>query len=315
MFTRIVRRVVAFALSALAAAVLAFLLLAVLPGDVARAQLGIDASDADVARLRAQLGLDRPLLVRLGDWLGGLLHGDLGTSYATQTPVAPQVLDAAQVTLILVLAGLLVAWVIALVLGTLAGMRPHRPEGVVAGLVAQVGISVPSFLAGLLLVIVFAVRLGWLPAGGWTAPADGVSDFLAHLALPALALGLVHGSVLARWLRGSVRDVAHEDFLRTARAVGLTAGQAMWRHGMRSALVPVIAASGAEFASLVIGAVVIEQVFVIPGLGSLLLRAVGTRDLAMIQAIVLVVVVLVLLVNLLVDVLQAIVDPRLRERA
>lgn len=307
----VARRLGVFALTAVVASILVFLLLSVLPGDVARAQLGMNASDAAVAQLRAELGLDRPAPVRYLDWAGGLLTGDLGTSYSSRTPVAPQVLDALQVSLLLVGAGMLVAVLIAVPLGTLAAARAHRAEGVLLSAVSQVGIAVPNFLAALLLVAVFAVGLGWLPSSGWHPPTAG-ADFLRHLALPALSLGLVRGAILSRYMRASVLDVADEDFMRTARAGGLTPMAALRRHGLRNALVPVVTVTGVEFSALIIGAVVIETVFVVPGLGSLLIRSVSARDLVQVQAIVMVVVLLVLVVNLLVDLLRTLIDPRIR---
>lgn len=312
MAVTILQRAGAFALTVLVASVVVFGLLSVLPGDPARAQLGLDASQADVDRLRHQLALDRPLPVRYLQWLLGFLHGDMGTSYSSRTPVAPQVLNALQVSLLLVLAGIVVAVVIALPLGTLAAVRQSRPDGVLLSGLSQVGISIPNFLAGLLLVTVFAVHWHLLPSGGWVAPAQGVGEFLRHLVLPALSLGLVRGAILARYTRAAVLDVVREDFMRTARAKGLTPGAAMRRHGLRNALVPVITVAGVEFSALIVGAVVIETVFVLPGMGSLLLRSVANRDLVSVQAIVMVIVVLVLVVNLLVDVLHTLVDPRLR---
>lgn len=310
----VARRLGVFALTAVVASILVFLLLSVLPGDVARAQLGMNASDAAVAQLRAELGLDRPAPVRYLDWAGGLLTGDLGTSYSSRTPVAPQVADALQVSLLLVGAGMLVAVLIAIPLGTLAAARAHRPEGVLLSAVSQVGIAVPNFLAALVLVAIFAVGLGWFPSSGWQPPTAGV-DFLRHLALPALSLGLVRGAILSRYMRASVLDVADEDFMRTARAAGLTPAAALRRHGLRNALVPVVTVTGVEFSALIIGAVVIETVFVVPGLGSLLIRSVSARDLVQVQAIVMVVVLLVLVVNLLVDLLRTLIDPRIRRAA
>lgn len=312
MAVTILRRAGAFALTVLVASAVVFGLLSVLPGDPARAQLGLDASQADVDRLRHQLGLDRPLPVQYLQWLLGFLQGDMGVSYSSRTPVAPQVLNALQVSLLLVLAGIVVAVVIAIPLGTLAAVRQARPDGVLLSAVSQAGISIPNFLAGLLLVTVFAVHWHILPSGGWVAPAQGTGEFLRHLLLPALSLGLVRGAILARYTRAAVLDVVREDFMRTARAKGMTPATAMRRHGLRNAAVPVITVTGVEFSALIVGAVVIETVFVLPGMGSLLLRSVANRDLVSVQAIVMAIVVLVLVVNLLVDVLHTLVDPRLR---
>ena len=249
--------------------------------------------------------------MRYLEWVTGFFTGDMGTSYATRSPVGPQVLDALQVSLLLVTGGIVVAVLIALPLGILAAVRHHRPDGMVFSAISQLGISVPNFLAGLLLIAVFAVTLSWLPSGGWAPPNSGI-DFFRHLALPALALGLVNGAILARYIRAAVLEVMREDFMRTARAKGLKPGAALLRHGLRNALVPVVTVTSIEFANLIIGAVVIETVFVIPGLGSNLIRAVANRDLVMIQSIVMCVVILVLAVNLLVDLVRPLIDPRLR---
>lgn len=312
MALQVLRRLGVFVLTALVASVCVFTLLAVLPGDPARAQLGLDASDADVAALRERLGLNRPAPVRYLAWLAGFVRGDMGTSYSSGLPVAPLVLDALTVSLLLVAAGILVAVVIAVPLGTVAAYRRRHWDGLVLSGLSQLGVAVPSFLAGLLLITVFAVQLDLLPSSGWVAPADGFGQFLAHLLLPALALGLVRGAILARYQRSAVLEVQREDFMRTAQATGLTPAGALWRHGLRNALVPVITVAGVELSALLVGAVVVETVFVLPGMGSLLLRAVGNRDLVQVQAIVMVIVLLVLVVNLLVDVVHTLVDPRLR---
>lgn len=311
MLLNLLRRLGIFALTVLVASAAVFFLLGVLPGDPARAQLGLQASEEQVQALREQLGVDRPLPVRYFEWVTGFFTGDMGVSYATRAPVGPQVFDALQVSLLLVAGGICVAVLIALPLGILSAVRHHRPEGTLLSAISQLGISIPNFLAGLLLIAIFAVALGWLPSGGWAAPAAGV-DFVRHIALPALALGLVNGAILARYTRAAVLEVMREDFMRTARAKGLSGGRALIRHGLRNALVPVITVTSIEFANLIIGAVVIETVFVIPGLGSNLIRAVANRDLVTIQAIVMCVVLLVLVVNLLVDLLRPVIDPRLR---
>ncbi|TLQ01108.1 ABC transporter permease [Nesterenkonia salmonea] len=307
----IVRRLGVFLLTVWVASLVVFFLLSVLPGDPARAQLGLDATEDQVQALREQLGVDRPLPVQYMEWVTGFFTGDMGISYASRAPVAPQVLDALQVSLLLVAGGILVALVIALPLGLLAAVRQNKPDGTLFSAVSQLGISVPNFLAGLLLIGVFAVTLSWFPSGGWAPPAAG-ADFLRHIALPALALGLVNGAILARYTRAAVLEVMREDFMRTARAKGMKPGTALLRHGLRNAMVPLITVTSIEFANLIIGAVVIETVFVVPGLGSNLVRAVGNRDLIMVQSIVMCVVVLVLLVNLLVDLLRPVIDPRLR---
>ena len=312
MLLTVLRRTAVFVVSVLVASALVFLVLAVLPGDPARVALGVNASEEAVARLREQFGLDRPQFVQYADWLGGLLRGDFGVSYVSKARIGPQLADRMQVTGILVIAGTLVALVLAVPAGFLMAVRHRRLSGVLLSGLSQVGIAVPAFLAGILLITLFAVRLGWLPANGWTPPAQDPGMFLRQLTLPALSLGLVQGAVLTRYVRSAILDVLHEDYLRTARAKGLTPGRALARHGLRNAAVPVVTVLGLQLATLLIGAVVVERVFVIPGLGSLLLDAVGNRDMLVVRDVCMVLVVAVLLVNFLVDVLYVVIDPRLR---
>lgn len=313
MLTTILQRTAIFVVSLLVATVLVFALLAVLPGDPARVALGVNASEEAVARLRGQFGLDRSLLVQYADWLGGLLRGDLGTSYVSKAAIAPQVADRVQVTGILVLTSMLIALVVAVPAGLVMAVRHRRLSGLILSGISQIGVAVPAFLAGILLITLFAVRLGWLPANGWTPPAVDPVMFLKQLTLPALSLGLVQGAVLTRYVRSAILDVLHEDYLRTARAKGLTPGRALVRHGVRNAAVPVVTVLGLQLATLLVGAVVVERVFVIPGLGSLLLDSVADRDLLVVRDVVMVIVVAVLLINFLVDLLYVALDPRLRQ--
>jgi peptide/nickel transport system permease protein len=312
MWVTVLQRTAILVASLIIASVVVFAVLAVLPGDPARVALGVNATEEAVVRLREQFGLDRPLVVQYADWAGGLLRGDLGTSYVSKSPVGPQVADRLQVTGILVLASMLVALVVALPAGVVMAVRHRRLSGLLLSAVSQVGVAVPAFLAGILLITVFAVRLRWLPANGWTPPAADPVMFLEQLTLPALSLGLVQGAVLTRYVRSAILDVLHEDYLRTARAKGLTAGRALVRHGLRNAAVPVVTVLGLQLATLLIGAVVVERVFVVPGLGSLLLDGVADRDLLVVRDVVMVLVVAVLLVNFLVDLLYVAIDPRLR---
>ncbi|MEV0802497.1 ABC transporter permease [Kribbella sp. NPDC050281] len=312
MILRLIERTGVLLVSLAVSSVLVFAFMAVLPGDPARVALGVNASEQAVTELRQQFGLDRPLTTQYVDWLGGLLHGDLGTSYVSKAEIGPQVFDRLQVTLLLVVAGMIIALLIAVPAGTLMAARHRKVSGLALSAVSQIGVAVPAFLAGILLIMLFAVKLGWLPANGWTPPAQDPAMFLKQLILPALALGLVQGAVLTRYVRSSVLDVLREDYLRTARAKGLRPFQALWRHGLRNAAVPVVTVLGLQLATLLIGAVVVERVFVIPGLGSLLLDGVSNRDLLLVQDVVMVLVIAVLLVNFLVDVLYVALDPRLR---
>ncbi|MFF1820527.1 ABC transporter permease [Kribbella sp. NPDC058245] len=315
MILRLIERTGVLLVSLGVSSALVFGFMAVLPGDPARVALGVNASDEAVAELRRQFGLDRSLPVQYFDWLGGLLRGDLGTSYVSKAAIGPQVFDRFQVTLLLVLAGMLIALVLAVPAGTVMAARHRQLSGVALSALSQVGVAVPAFLAGILLIMVFAVKLGWLPANGWTPPAQDPGMFVRQLVLPALSLGLVQGAVLTRYVRSAVLDVLREDYLRTARAKGLRPFPALWRHGLRNAAVPVVTVLGLQLATLLIGAVVVERVFVIPGLGSLLLDGVSQRDLILVQDVVMVLVVAVLLVNFLVDLLYVALDPRLRTGA
>ena len=312
MALRVLKRLGILLGSLLVSSVIVFAFMAVLPGDPARVALGVNASESAVAQVREQFGLDRPLVVQYADWVQGMATFDLGTSYVSRAPIGPQVADRFLVTLWLVATAMVVAVVIAIPVGTLMAVRHRTVSGVVLSAISQVGVAVPAFLAGILLITVFAVKLGWLPANGWTPPAEDPVMFLEQLVLPAISLGLVQGAVLTRYVRSAVLDVLREDYLRTARAKGLRPGQALRRHGLRNAAVPVVTVLGLQLATLLIGAVVVERVFVIPGLGSLLLDSVSNRDLIVVQDVVMILVVAVLLVNFLVDLLYVVIDPRLR---
>lgn len=299
-----------FLATVLLSTIVVFLLLRVMPGDPATVALGIEASPEQLEAWRAANGIDAPLAVQYLDWLGGLLRGDLGTSYVGGQAISPIVSDRFQVTLILVVVAMLIALVVAIPLGTLAAVRQRHASGVVISGISQIGVAVPNFLVGVLLVAFFAIGLGWFPSGGWVPPSDPA--FLSHIALPAIALGSVQASILTRYVRSAVLEIMREDFLRTARSKGLTAGSALVRHGLRNAGIPVLTIVGVQLAGLFIGAVVIERVFSIPGLGSYLVDSVGNRDLLAVQAVVAVLVVAIVAINFLVDLAFTLLDPRLR---
>ena len=312
MLLRVLQRLGILLGSLLVSSVVVFTFMAVLPGNPARVALGVNASDAAVAQMEQQFGLDRPYVVQYLDWVQGLLTFDLGQSYISRTAIGPQITDRFLVTLWLVGAAMVIALVIAVPVGTLMAVQHRKLSGLVLSAGSQVGVAVPAFLAGILLITLFSVKLGWLPANGWTPPAEDPVMFLQQLVMPALALGLVQGAVVTRYVRSSVLDVLREDYLRTARAKGLRPGQALRRHGLRNAAVPVVTVLALQLATLLVGAVVVERVFVIPGLGSLLLDSVSNRDLIMVQDVVMILVLAVLLVNFLVDLLYVVIDPRLR---
>lgn len=310
---RLATRLGTLAMSLLVSSVAVFALLQVLPGDPARVALGVNASQEAVQRLRSSFGLDRPLLVQYLDWIGGWLTADLGRSYVSRLSMGPQLADRFAVTAWLVGAGMTLACLGAIPLGMAMAVWHRRRAGVVLSAVSQVGVAVPAFLAGIALVSVFAVRLHWLPANGWTPPEQDLGMFARQLVLPALSLGLVQGAVLARYVRSAILDVMREDYIRTAMAKGRSHWAALVAHGVRNAAIPVVTVLGLQLATLLIGAVVVERVFVIPGLGSLLLDAVANRDLLMVQNVVMVLVIAVAVVNAVVDVIYLLIDPRVRE--
>jgi peptide/nickel transport system permease protein len=289
--------------------------MAVLPGDPARVALGVNASDEAVAELRTEFGLDRPLIEQYLSWVGGLVRFDLGESYVSGAPIGPQIADRLQVSLWLVGTAMVLALIVAVPFGTIMAVRHRRLSGLLLSALSQVGVAIPAFLAGILLITVFAVNLGWLPANGWTPPNEDPVQFVRQLTLPALSLAIVQGAVLTRYVRSSVLDVQREDYIRTARAKGRAPMAALRHHGLRNAGVPVVTVLALQLATLLIGAVVVERVFVIPGLGSLLLDAVSNRDLIMVQDVVMILVIAVLFVNFLVDLLYVAIDPRLRAGA
>ncbi|UOZ03323.1 ABC transporter permease [Amycolatopsis sp. WQ 127309] len=296
------------------ASVLVFVLLRLLPGDVAATIGGLRASPEQLASIRAGLGLDRPLPAQYGSWVAGVLHGDFGRSQLNGTSVAAELGRKLQVTAPLVAGAVVVALVVAVPFGAWAAVRRRGAVGTGISALSQVGIAVPTLWLGLVLVLVFSVELGWLPAQGF--PVDGWArpgQALQSLVLPWIALGLAEGAVLLRFVRSAVLGVLHADYVRAARAKGLTRTQALLRHGFRNAALPVVSILGVQLATLVVGAVVIERVFTLPGVGSMLVGDVGNRDLVKVQGEVFLVVAAVLVIGFAVDVVHRLIDPRLRE--
>lgn len=312
MIRQLVRIVARFVGTVFVSSILIFLALRVVPGDPAEIALGINATPELLAKKRAELGTDRPLIVQYWDWFSSLITGDFGVSMSSSQNISPIIADRFQVSLILVVTALILAVAIAVPLGMWAALRARHVDGILITAGSQVGIAIPSFLAAILLVTVFAVHLGWLPANGWIPPGWDFGSFLSRLILPVLSLAAVQAAIITRYVRNSVLDILHDDFLRTARAKGQTRWQALLSDGLRNAALPVITVTGVQLAGLVVGAVVIERVFSIPGLGAFLLDSVSNRDLPAVQAAVLVLVVFTLAINTLVDLSYAIIDPRVR---
>jgi len=293
------------------ATLLVFAALLLIPGNPAQAILGIDATPADLEALEARLGLDKPPLERYLSWLGGVLRGDLGQSIRYETSISQLILARLGITLPIVVASLLLATLIAVPLGILAARRAGSPVDLGISVASLVGIVLPSFWVGLMFIYIFIV---WLklplptsfPIGGWENPQRA----LLALVLPVLTVALASASFLVRLVRGSVLEVLSQDFIRTARAKGLTERVVLYKHALRNAALPVVTVLGLEFASLLIATVVVETVFGIPGLGSLSLTAISARDYPLVQGVVLVIAAFIVLMNLLVDLLYALLDPR-----
>ncbi len=294
--------------------ILVFAMMALIPGDPATAILGSYATPENVARLNEQLGLDRPLPQQYLIWAGNLLQGDLGRSYALNRPVAHEVFERFGATLILAGSALLLCAFFGLLAGVVAAVRQFRWTDRIVTLVVLVGISTPSFWLGLLMIMLFAVHLQWLPASGMYAAYGGgdLPDLLRHLAMPAVTLAVVATGVIARLTRTAMLEVLRQDYIRTARAKGVPERRVIYRHAFKAALVTVIPVLGIQAGFVIGGAVYIETVFQWPGIGRMLVNAISTRDLLLVQGGVLVVAVSYVLFNLAADILQALLDPRLR---
>uniref|UniRef100_UPI003873AC61 ABC transporter permease n=1 Tax=Tessaracoccus caeni TaxID=3031239 RepID=UPI003873AC61 len=313
MAVRVAIRVAWLAASLLVASLLIFWVTNALPGDIAQLLLGTNATPGEVEALRETLGLNRPFFVRYREWLGGVLVGDFGTSMITHQAVGPVIASTIGVSFWLITFGMAVALLVALPVGTYAAVRRNRLDGVIVSAISQIGLAVPAFWAGILLVLLFAVRLRWLPAGGYEpASVVGIVAWARSLVLPVLSLALVQASVMSRYVRSAVIDVIHEDYFRTARSLGWSYLGALRRHGLRNIAISLLTVIGLQLATLLVGAILIEQVFTLPGLGRQLLIAVSGRDLVVVQGIVLVLVWAVLVINFLVDLAYQVIDPRLR---
>jgi peptide/nickel transport system permease protein len=298
----------------LVASVLIFLSLRVLPGDVAQLIVGTQGTPEQVAAIRESLGLDRPLPVQYLDWIGGVLRGDLGSSLLTGSSVGSELAQKAQVSVPLGIMALVIAVLFSIPFGVLAAMRRGRADGTALSVGSQALAAVPVVWAGMMLVVVFAVWLGWLPAQGF--PRDGWNDPLAalrSLLLPAITIGIVEGAMLMRFVRSATLQAVGQDYVRTAAAKGLTRNAALIRHGLPNVALSVITVLGLQIAGIIVGAVVIEQLFTLPGIGRMLVTDVGARDLPKVQGELLVLTGFVLLVGFLVDLLHRTLDPRQRE--
>jgi peptide/nickel transport system permease protein len=312
----LLKRLATFFATLAVASVVIFSVLELLPGNAAQIILGDTATPESLAALQARLGLDRPPLARYAHWVGGLLRGETARSISYDTPTAGLIAERLRVTLPLALLAMSLSLALALSLGVYAASRHNRLGDVGVMAASQLGIAVPSFWFAILLILLFAVKLQWVSAGGFPGwredDGGGLLDGLKALLLPALALALVQAAILARVTRSAVLEVMREDFVRTARAKGLSRGQALRRHVLRNAMIPVLTVAGLQFANLLTGTIVIENVFVLPGVGRLVFQAISNRDLVVVRDVVMLLAAIVVPVNFAVDVCVALIDPRVR---
>jgi len=308
-------RLLSLCLSLIVASLVIFAVVEVVPGDPAAFMLGVNARPDTIAALRAELGLDQSLPQRYLSWVGGMLTGDFGISYTYRTPVSQMVLDRIGVSLPLALMALTLTILIAFPAGIYAASRRGRAGDLGVMGATQLGVAIPNFWFAMILVLIFAINLRWFSAGGFPGWEAGPAAALKSLILPAIALALPQAAILTRVMRSSLLDMLGEDFIRTARAKGLSRRQALWRHAVRNAMIPVLTIIGLQFAFLLAGAIVIEQVFFLPGLGRLIFQSISARDLIVVESVVMLLVAMVILVNFAVDLAYAAVDPRLRARA
>ncbi|WP_237168462.1 ABC transporter permease [Paracoccus shandongensis] len=306
------RRLMGMAVVLLIVATLVFIIVRVTPGDPAAVMLGSDATPEDIAQLREKMGLNAPLIVQYGQFMAGLLRGDLGRSIFLDQSVGQALLSRAEPTFFLTLFSILIATVIALPVGILSAVRRGSGFDQVVVTVTMVAASVPSFWLGLILIQVFAVQLGWFPASGYGGPDTPFLYRLAHLVLPAVTLGVVNSALITRFTRAAMLDVLGDDYVRTARAKGASESRVVLKHAFRNAMVPIITVIGLSVAMLVAGAVVTETVFGLPGVGNLVVSAVLRRDYPVIQGALLVVAAIYVLINFIVDMLYVAADPRVR---
>ena len=308
----VLRRIAAFVATLFFVSLLVFIVIRVLPGDPALIIMGTEGSPEVAARLRTSLGLDRPIPLQYVEWLGRALTGNLGVSIQYDEPVGRLIVSRLPVTL--PLTGLASVFMVAaaIPLGLFAATHHRRAGDYAAMVISQLGIAVPSFWLGLLLILLFSVHLGWVRSGGFEGWSEGVGPALRSLLLPAFALGFFQAAVLVRATRSSVLDVLREDFVRTARAKGVSERLVIGKHTLRNAMIPILTVAGIQLGQLMAGSIILESVFALPGLGRLALGAITARDLPVVQGVAVFVASSIVLINFVVDLLYAVLDPRIR---
>ena len=314
----LLKRLLTLIATLLGASAVVFAVLEILPGNAAQVLMGPDADPESVAAMAEQLGLNQPALQRYAEWIGGFLTGQLGNSYAYGTPVWELVQERLALTLPLAVLAMTITTVLALLAGVYAASQHNKLGDIGIMGLAQLGIAIPNFWFAILLILLFSVKLQWFSAGGfpgWSAEmGGGFWPALQALLLPAMALAVVQAAILARITRSAVLEVLREDFVRTARAKGLSQRAVLWGHVLRNAMIPVITVMGLQFANLLAGTIVVENVFYLPGLGRLIFQSIANRDLMVVRNCVMLLAAMVIIVNFIVDVLYAVIDPRVKAR-
>ncbi len=314
MIAFLAKRIAVGLLTLVVASIVVFAVLEIVPGDPAQLMLGMNATEEALAALREQMGLNQPVVTRYLAWVSGLVVGDFGRSFTYSSPVIELVAERAVVSLPLALMALILSTAIAIPVGLFAAARRGKAADTLAMGAAQFGVAVPNFWFALILIYVFAVWLRLVPAGGFSGWENGLLSGLRALLLPAIALALPQAAILARVTRSALLEVLGEDYIRTARAKGMPRKAVLWRHALRNAMIPVLTILGLQFAFLLAGTIIIENVFYLPGLGRLVFQAITQRDLIVVEGVVMLLVASVVIVNILVDICYALVDPRLRTR-
>lgn len=309
------KRLLSLSLSLLVASIVIFLAIEVVPGDPASYMLGLNAQADTIAALREELGLNVSLFQRYVNWVSGMLTGNFGTSYTYRTPVVEMIGARIWISLPMALYALLLSMLIAFPAGILAASKRGSAADTLVMGITQLGVAIPNFWFAMLMVLVFAINLRWFSAGGFPGWDSGFWVAMKALTLPAVSLALPQASILARVMRSALLDTLGEDFVRSARAKGLNRRQALWRHALRNAMIPVLTIIGLQFSFLLAGAIIIENVFFLPGLGRLVFQSISQRDLIVVESVVMLLVFAVVVVNFTVDIAYALVDPRLRRRS
>lgn len=308
----LIKRCVTLLVTLILVSIVIFAILMVIPGDPAQIILGIHATPESLQNLRRQLGLDQPIAIQYLNYMKGFFTGDLGRSITYEVSVTSLILQRLQVTIPLAILSILFAIVFSIPSGIYASLHRNRIGDYGVMVLSQIGLAIPAFWAGILLILLFAVTLHWLPAGGFQSWQSHPIGALKSLLLPALSLGFVRAAVLARMTRSSMLEVLGEDFIRTARSKGLPRRIVVYKHAFRNAIIPVVTLIGLQTGDLLAGAIIIENVFHLPGVGRLVFEAIGQRDLPVIQGVVLLIAAMIVVINFVVDLAYRYLDPRIR---